>query len=90
MQKVVITSARAAQISSASMLGALARWAIWIFAFLAALFQLGIAAAFSQTLFTGFVVAVSLAIGLSFGLGGQSAAASFIDKMRHEMTDNHK
>ena len=42
----------------------------------AALFQLNIAAAFIQTLFTGVVVALSLAFGLSFDFGGQEAAAS--------------
>ncbi len=87
VQKAVIASARAADIRSAGMLGAVARWSIWIFAFLIALSQLGIAAPFFQTLFTGFIIALSLAIGLSFGLGGQGAASDFIAKMRDEMND---
>jgi small-conductance mechanosensitive channel len=69
------------------MLGAVSRWAIWIFAFLVALAQLGIAAALFQTLFTGFIIALSLAFGLSFGLGGQEAASDFIAKMRGEMNN---
>lgn len=85
VRKAVVASARAADIRAAGMLGAIARWAIWIFAFLIALSQLGIAAPFFQTLFTGFVIALSLALGLSFGLGGQEAAADFIRKMRSEM-----
>jgi hypothetical protein len=43
MQKVVAASARAAHVKSAHLLGVLTRWAIWIFAILTALFQLGIA-----------------------------------------------
>jgi len=83
--RVVTTTARTAGVHSAHFAGAVARWAIWIFGILVALSQLGIGAAFSQTIFTGIVIAVSLALGLSFGLGGQSAAADFIEKLRREM-----
>lgn len=86
MQKVVTTSARTAELRSARFLGTITRWSIWIFAILAALYQLGIAAAFIQTIFTGFIVALSLAVGLSFGLGGQEAAARFLEKTRQEIT----
>jgi small-conductance mechanosensitive channel len=85
MQRIVTTSARAANIRSAGMLGVITRWVIWIFAFIFAMLQLGIAPAFFQTFFTGFVIALALAIGLSFGLGGQQAAADIIAKVRHEM-----
>jgi small-conductance mechanosensitive channel len=87
MQRVVVAAAKAGNVRSSAMLGAITRWAIWIFAFLVALSHLGVAAAFSQTLFTGFIIALALAIGLSFGLGGQAAAADFIAKMRDEMAD---
>ena len=46
---------------------------------------MGIAGAFIQTLFTGFVVAVSLALGLSFGLGGQEAASRAIEKAQRNI-----
>ncbi len=87
--RVVATAARTASVSSAHFAGAIAKWAIWIFAILVALSQLGIAAAFSQTLFTGLVIAISLALGLSFGLGGQEAAGRFIDRLRGEMSGRH-
>src|SRR3954464_7223858 len=74
VERVVVTAARTAEIKSAHFAGAIAKWAVWVFAILVALSQLGIAAAFSQTLFTGIVIAISLALGLSFGLGGQEAA----------------
>lgn len=86
VQKVVAGAARTANVRSANLLGTIARWAIWIFAILVALNQLQIASDFIQPLFTGFVVALALAFGLSFGLGGQQAAARFIDRMSNEIS----
>lgn len=83
-QRVVSGSAAAANIRSANFLGALARTAIWVFAVLAALDQLGVTP-FIQTLFTGVVVAFSLAFGLAFGLGGQQAAADYIRHLKEEI-----
>lgn len=89
VERVVVAAARTADVRSAHFAGSLAKWAIWIFAILVALSQLGIAAAFSQTLFTGVVIAISLALGLSFGLGGQEAAGRFIERLRGEMSGRH-
>ena len=75
MQSIVKGSAKAAEIKSANFLGNVTKWSIWVFAILMALYQLGVAAAFVQTLFTGFVVALALASGLAFGLGGKESAA---------------
>lgn len=83
-QRVVAGVARAANINAANLLGAIARWAIWIFAILAALDRLGISP-LVQTLFTGVVVALSLAFGLAFGLGGQQAAAKYIERVQSEI-----
>lgn len=57
----------------------LAYFAILFFAVLAALNQLEIAPELVQILFTGMVFALSLSIGLAFGLGGREAAARYID-----------
>ncbi|MBI2045800.1 MAG: hypothetical protein HYT28_00010 [Parcubacteria group bacterium] len=86
IERVVTGSAKAAGISTAHFLGGVSRWAIWIFAILAAISQLGIAGVFAQTLFTGVVVALSLAVGLSFGLGGKDAAAKYIERLRSEIS----
>jgi hypothetical protein len=85
---VVTGSAKAAHIHSAGFAGSIAKWAVWIFAILAALDQLQVATAFVQTLFTGVIVAISLAFGLAFGLGGQDAAAKYIDTVKGEF--DHK
>jgi small-conductance mechanosensitive channel len=87
-QGVVVGAARAAGIRSAGFAGTLTRWAIWAFAIIIALSQLGIGASYFQTLFMGIVVALSLAFGLAFGLGGQEAAAGFIQKTRDQMHKN--
>ena len=58
----------------AQIIGEVARWAIIIFAFLAALNQLGVATDLIRILFTGFVAMVAIAGGLAFGLGGKETA----------------
>ncbi len=84
MYRVVTASSKTAGVTSAGFLGTITRWGIWIFAILVALSQMGIAGAFIQTLFTGFVVAVSLALGLAFGLGGQEPARKTIERIQEE------
>lgn len=88
-QGVVVGAARAAGIRSAGFAGAVTRWAIWAFAIIVALSQLGIGAQYFQTLFMGIVVALALSFGLAFGLGGQEAAARFIEKTRDDMHKGH-
>jgi small-conductance mechanosensitive channel len=84
-ERVVSGSAKAASMTAAGFLGKVARYAVWVFALLAALAQLGIAASFMQILFTGIVIAVSLALGLSFGLGGQASAARYLEHLQSEI-----
>ena len=86
---LVSGSARAAGAHAANLAGAVAKWAIWIFATMAALDQLGIGSAFLQTLFTGIVIALSLAFGLAFGMGGKEAAARTIEKVRSQIGRNN-
>jgi len=86
IQKVVVSGAKAAGISSANGLGVITKWAIWIFAFMAALDQLQILNGFIQPLFIGIIAAISLALGLSFGLGGRDAAARYIEKVKENVS----
>jgi len=85
MKKLVRASAQAANVRSANMLGSITLYAIWIFAFIIALSELGIATAFMQILFTGFIAALAIALGLAFGLGGKDAASRAIEKVSNDM-----
>ncbi len=85
VKNVISSSARAAGAHSGNLAGTVAKYAIWITAVLAVMNQLGVASEFVQTLFTGLVVALSLAFGLAFGLGGKEAAARTIERVRGEI-----
>ena len=62
----------------------MAKWAIIIVGgVFPALTQLRIAQGLVEVLFTGVVFALSLALGLAFGLGGRDAAARAIEKVRN-------
>ena len=68
-----------------ALVGVMARWSIWVFAFFVVLPQLGIAITLIQTLVTGLVAALAIAFGIAFGLGGRDVAASFLERMRSEL-----
>ena len=57
-----------------------ARVAIWAFAIVIAVNQVGIASTLVNTLFMGFVGAVALAAGLAFGIGGKELAGQLLEK----------
>jgi len=86
LSKLVRASVLASRLHSAHFLGALTKWAVLIFAFLAALSQLGVAGALVNTLIMGFVAMLALAGGLAFGLGGRDVAAAWLEKMREEVS----
>lgn len=81
--RIVASSVKATGIK-AEFAASVARWAILIVAgIFPALTQLHIAQNLVEVLFTGIVFSVSLALGLSFGLGGKEAASSVISKMKN-------
>jgi hypothetical protein len=84
-QKVARGSAQAAGMPSAHLIGAVAKWSIWIFAILTALYQLGVAGPLIQTLVTALVAMLALAGGLAFGLGGKDHASAFIERLKRDM-----
>ena len=89
LKQVVIATASNAHLGSARTLGSLTKVAIIIFAVLSALVQLGIAVTLINTVFIGVVVAMSLAAGIAFGLGGKDLAARILAKSEQELT-HHK
>lgn len=65
----------------------IARWAIWIFAILAILTQLGIAKELIVTLFTGVVAFCVIAGGIAFGLGGKEIAAEILREFQRKLKE---
>jgi len=85
ISKAVNASARAINLRSANMLGTVAKYAVWIFAFIIALGQLGVAPAYMQILFAGIIGMLAVAGALAFGLGAKDAAGRFIAKIGEDI-----
>jgi len=86
LSKTVRASAQTMSLTSANMLGTVAKYAVWIFAFIIALGELGVAAYYMSVLFTGIIAMISIGGALAFGLGGKDAAARFIEKVSSEIS----
>ena len=69
--------------SNPDVLATVAKIAIWSFAVVVAVSQLGIATTIINTLLIGVVGAFALAAGLAFGLGGRDRAADLLDQLAH-------
>jgi len=81
--RLIEHSAKATGIN-AQFAATVSRWSILIIGgIFPALTQLRIAQGLVEVLFTGVVFALSLAIGLAFGLGGRDTAAHVLEKMRN-------
>ena len=89
LSKTVVASARSMSLSSANMLGAISKYAVWVFAFIIALGQLGVADYYMSVLFTGIIAMLSIGGALAFGLGGKDAAARFIAKVGEEVSHHN-
>jgi hypothetical protein len=74
-------ASRATRIVPANIIVAAVRYPILLFAALAALSQLQIATDMIRILFGGIVFALSLALGLAFGLGGRDEAKRILEGM---------
>src|SRR5919204_112458 len=65
-------------IGNPDLLGRVARAGVLVFAIVVAVNQVGIAQTLVNALFMGLVFAFSLALGLSFGLGGRETAGQIV------------
>jgi len=65
--------------SNPETLANVSRTAVWAFAVVVAINQLGIATNLINTRFTGFVGALAIACGLAFGLGGRDLASRTLE-----------
>ena len=87
IERLVVGSAKVVDAPSSQLMGGVAKWAVWVFAILAALSQLGIAGPFAQTLFSALAYGLALAGGLAFGLGGKEAASRYLERLRQDITE---
>lgn len=88
LQKLVKASVEAADLKGSNFLGTVTKWAVLVFGILAALLQLGIVPALIQTIFTGFVAALAIAVGLAFGLGGKDLASQVLSKLKRDVSES--
>ena len=83
-QKIVVGTLEEEKITYSRFLGRMIRWAIWLFAILAILYQLQITPSLILTIFIGMVATISIALGLSFGLGGKDLAAKILKELEEK------
>jgi hypothetical protein len=86
LSKAITAGAKTMNIHSANMLGVIAKYAVWVFAFIIAFGQLGVAPAYMQILFAGIIGMMAVAGALAFGLGAKDAAGRWISKIGDEMS----
>ncbi|MBU2578859.1 hypothetical protein KKA09_01965 [Patescibacteria group bacterium] len=72
-------------VGSTKVLGVIIRWAIWIFAILAILSQLGVAREIVQILVSGFVALIVISAGIAFGLGGKDIAKETLEGLKSKL-----
>lgn len=71
-------------------LASIAKYSLYFFTSLIILTQLGVAADLVKILFTGIVISLSIAFGLSFGLGGQDEARNILKMIRLKIEQQSK
>ena len=85
ISNAVTAGAKGMGVTSANLLGTIAKYAVWVFAFIIALGKLGLQD-YMSTLFSGIIAMFALAGALAFGLGGKDVAARFLGKLGDEVS----
>ena len=85
LQGVVRHSLHAGGLHTSETLALITKWAVLIFAFLAALSELKVASDFIKSLFQAVLAMLAIAGGLAFGLGGRDHAKKFLDSVEKDM-----
>jgi hypothetical protein len=78
LSRLVRGAAAESGLGSPDLLANVVRVAVWAFAIVVAVNQIGIATTLINTLFMAVIGAVALALGLAFGLGGRETAATIV------------
>lgn len=86
LSKAVMATGKAMNLKAANMLATVAKYAVWIFAFIIALGKLGLND-YMSILFSGIIAMLALGGALAFGLGGRDAAARLISRLGEEVSE---
>ncbi|MBI4050861.1 MAG: hypothetical protein HY396_02710 [Candidatus Doudnabacteria bacterium] len=86
LQGVVKHSLHAGGLHTSDTLALLTKWAVVVFALLAALTELRVASDFIQDLFRAIVAMLAVAGGIAFGLGGRDHAKKILDSIEDDLT----
>ena len=86
-EHAVRSSLKVAELHSANFLGSVTRWAILVFALLAALDRLEVLNYLFPTAIIALFAALALAFGLAFGLGGRDHADEWLTNWKKHIKD---
>ncbi|MCP6719675.1 MAG: hypothetical protein KJI71_05685 [Patescibacteria group bacterium] len=86
-EKVIKAGIKKIDIGYTELIGTTVRWAIYIFAGLAILLQLGVTPSLINTMIQGFVWMIALAFGLAFGLGGKDTASKIVEDLSKRISE---
>ncbi|HEY0089318.1 MAG TPA: hypothetical protein VGB37_10765 [Candidatus Lokiarchaeia archaeon] len=84
-QKIVVGTLEEEKITYSKLFGRLIRWAIWLFAILAILYQLQITPLLILVIFIGMIITISITLGIAFGLGGKDLAAKILKELEEKL-----
>ncbi|MCD6195014.1 hypothetical protein J7K05_02365 [bacterium] len=90
LRGTVRAAMNASELPHAQLLSSITYWAVVVFVVVAGLIQLGIAQELLLILFQGLVAALAIAVGLSFGFGGQDYAKRVLGVFQKEMTEEER
>ena len=84
VSRLVAGTSRAAKVEG-GFAAKITQWSLIVLTILVALGELGIANEIIQSMVVGIIAAISLALGLAFGLGGQQAATDVLDRVKKDI-----
>ncbi len=86
-EKLIRAVVQKMNVGYAGLAGAIARWAIWIFAGFAILGQLDVATEITQILMAGIVALIVVSASIAFGIGGKDLARDLLESARRKLKD---
>lgn len=85
VEKVLRAAVESTQVGYGHVVGVIVRWSIWVFAIVAILQQLGVAAELSQDVVRAVLAFLVITGGLAFGLGGKEVAGQWLQDLNRKL-----